>query len=70
MRADLPRERPTFIPNEPAASHVNVPALAAPEESVETSLVELSALLLVVLAGIVLTFAGAITALTIGSSGS
>ena len=38
--------------------------------ALETSLVELSALLLVILAGIVLTFAAAIIALTIGSSSS
>jgi hypothetical protein len=68
MRADLPSERPTFIPIEPTTSHLNVPAQAAPEEP-ETSLVELSALLLVVLTGIVLTFTGGIMALTIGSSG-
>jgi hypothetical protein len=67
MRADLPSELPTLKPNEPATSDVSIPARAAPEEPVETSVVELSALLLVVLTGIVLTFAGAIIALSTGS---
>jgi hypothetical protein len=69
MRTDLQIERPTFTPNEPGTPQLNVSAPAAPEEPLETSLVELSALLLVVIVGIVLTFTGAIIALTIGSSG-
>jgi hypothetical protein len=66
MRAPLPNELSISVPDERTSSDLSRPPQAAQEPPVETSLVELSALLLIVLAGMVLTFAGAIVAISLG----
>ena len=66
MRAPLPNELSISALDERTSSEVTIPRPAAQEQPVETSVVELSALLLIVLAGMVLTFAGAIVAISLG----
>jgi hypothetical protein len=63
MRTQLPNEFSSSALDERAYSGVSVPPPAEQEAVVETSVVELSALLIVILAGIVLTFTGAAIAL-------
>jgi hypothetical protein len=66
MRAPLPNELSISVPHELTSSDPSIAPPAAQEQPVETSVVELSALLLIVLAGMVLTFAGAIVAISLG----
>ena len=63
-RASLPDELSIPVLDEQIPTDVSTPAAAAQEPLVETSLVELSALLIAVLGGLVLMFAGAIAALS------
>jgi hypothetical protein len=62
--ASLPNELSIPVLDERIPSDVSTPPPAAQQQLVETSLVELSAPLIVVLAGLALLFAGAIAALT------
>jgi hypothetical protein len=64
MRTQLANEFSSSELDERTSSDVSSPPPAAQEDLVETSVVELSALLLIVLTGIVLMFAGAIVALS------
>jgi hypothetical protein len=64
MRAPLPNELSISVLDERACADLSIPPAAAQEPLVETSLVELSALLIVVLSGLVLLFVGAIVAVS------
>jgi hypothetical protein len=63
-RASSPDELSIPVLDQQNPTDVSTPAAAAQESLVETSLLELSALLIVVLGGLVLMFAGAIAALS------
>jgi hypothetical protein len=63
-RTSLPNELSIAVLDEQIPSDVSTPLPAAQEQLVEPSLVELSALLIVILTGLVLLFAGAIVALS------
>jgi hypothetical protein len=64
MRAPFSNDLSMSAPDEQIPSDVSTPPPAAQEQLVETSLVELSAPLIVVLAGLVLIFVAAIAALS------
>jgi hypothetical protein len=65
MRTQTANGFSNSAPDERTGSDVVVPPSVEPETDVETSVVELSALLIVILAGFVLTFAGAAIALVL-----
>ena len=65
MRNDLVNEFSSSELDERTFSDVSSPPPATQDELVETSIVELSALLIVVLTGMVLVFAGAIMILSL-----
>jgi hypothetical protein len=65
MRAPFSNDISISALDERGSSDASVPPSAAQEQLVETSLVELSALLIVILTGLALVFAGAIVALSL-----
>jgi hypothetical protein len=64
MRDQLSNDFTNTLLDEPSSADVRFPPPAAQEQPVETSLVDLSAILIVILTAIAVTFAGAIIAIS------